>query len=803
MKKRPLLTMILIATFWSSVGLAQRQSAVGPGVIPLNATGTLGGVDMSGSATTGTLSVGVAGGPQTDIFTLNNPVVAGRVAVSTAASSQGNITFNSSSNVFGAIGVTQPGGPFLLAISGGNPGSTVNFMGPVFATTLNVGGTGAMNFNSGSINITATNFGGDGSIGLGPNTTVIGALTTTAGANTGTLSLSAASILDGAVGGAVGLRSINVGGGSNNAGVTATITGATNAYAFSLGTNTLNVGGALTIANLGPSGVVNTTLASSSVYGNIRPVGATNLGPALTINVTVPSTSFIPVGSQFNIIQTQAGTVQSGTNGSLVAVTIQNPTNPLYAFSAVPLAGTVAGQVTIRTTAIPLLAPLLPPVVLPPVVAPPVVAPPVVVPPVVVPPVLVPPVVAPPVLVPPVVAPPVVAPVVVVPQLPVVAVVVPALLTATPVGDLGTIVLPALNALTTVAQVVDATAQLAPSSAALAVGSVTFQMTQQFQQLWQARLGNVLCNQFWQPDRENPAQPGKETCQSDDTRSGWWMNGFGYFATQGARQASTGYGAAIYGTMVGYDTPITPETRIGFGVGYARSNIDGRSFSSGNGGSSTNSDNLQATFYAGHERGPWFINGDVSLGWNNYSGSRSIVFPGLNRVASASYSGQNYAASVTSGYHFFARGLIITPLAALNFAHVDLGRYTETGAGDINLRVKSQRYNFLQSSLGVNLALPFAYGERAVVPEVHVKWLHELINPAIGNTVAFTAAGSPNFAVPGLRAAADTINLGAGLTLLSCACTAKTWALEAVYDYYLRNDRYSAHQVMLRFASRF
>ena len=773
MKNLRLLILMLIATSWSSIGFAQRQSAVGPGVIPLNATGILGGVDMSGSATTGTLSVGVVGGPQTDIFTLNNPVVGGQVAVSTAASSQGNITFNSSSNVFGAIGVTQPGGPFLLAISGGNPGSTVNFMGPVFATTLNVAGTGAMNFNSGSINITATNFGGDGSIGLGPNTTVIGALTTTAGANTGTLSLGGASTLDGAVGGAVGLRAINVVGGSNNAGVTATITGATNAFAFSLGTNTLNVGGALTIANLGPSGVVNTTVASTSVYGNIRPVGATNLGPALTINVTVPATTFIPVGSQFNIIQTQAGTLQSGTNGSVVAVTIQNPTNPLYAFSAVPLAGTVAGQVTIQTTAIPLLAPLMPPVVVPLVV------------------------------VPPVVVPPVVAPVVVVPQLPVVAVVVPALLTATPAGDLGTIVLPALNALTTVAQVVDATAQLAPSSAALAAGPVTFQMTQQFQQLWQARLGNLLCNQFWQPDRENPAQPGKETCQSDETRSGWWMNGFGYFASQGARQASTGYGAAIYGTMIGYDTPISPETRIGFGVGYARSNIDGRSFSSGSGGSSTNFDSLQATIYAGHERGPWFINGDVSLGWNNYSGTRSIVFPGLNRVASASYSGQNYAASVTSGYHFFARGLIITPLAALNFAHVDLGSYTETGAGDVNLRVKSQRYNFLQSSLGVNLALPFAYGERAMVPEVHVKWLHELINPAIGNTVAFTAAGSPNFAVPGLRAAADTINLGAGLTLLSCACTAKTWALEAVYDYYARNDRYSAHQVMLRFTSRF
>ncbi len=83
--------------------------------------------------------------------------------------------------------------------------------------------------------------------------------------------------MDGAVGGGAGIRATNVVGGSNVAGVTATITGAVNAFTFNLGTNTLSVGGALTIASAGPSGVINTTLASPTVYGNIRPVGATIL----------------------------------------------------------------------------------------------------------------------------------------------------------------------------------------------------------------------------------------------------------------------------------------------------------------------------------------------------------------------------------------------------------------------------------------------------------------------------------------------------------------------------------------------
>ncbi len=349
MKRIDFLLLLVATTAVSSpAAFAQRQTAVGPGIIPLNATGVLGGVDLSGSGTTGTLSVGVPGGPEMDIFTLNNPPVAGMVAVSTAASSQGNIVFNSSSNVYGAVGVTQPGGPFLLNITGGNNGTAVNFQGPVYATTLNVTGTGAVNFNSGSTSVTATNYAADGTISLAPNSIVIGALTTTAGANTGTLSLANGSVLNGAVGGAVGLKSINVVGGSDTTGISAGITGAVDAYTFSLGPNTLNIGGALTIANIGPAGVINTTLDSPSVYGNIKPVGAANLGPSLAINVAVPATTVLTVGQQFNIVQ-----ATSGTNGSVLTVTVVDPTNPLYAFSPVPAAGTVAGLVAIVTTRVP------------------------------------------------------------------------------------------------------------------------------------------------------------------------------------------------------------------------------------------------------------------------------------------------------------------------------------------------------------------------------------------------------------------------------------------------------------------
>jgi len=765
-----ILSSIAVAAAFSSPAFAQRQQAVGPGVIPLDANGMLSGVDMSASGTTGTLNVGVVGGPETDILSSNNPYVAGMLAVTTAASSQGNIVFNSSSTVYGGIGVTQPGGPFLLNISGGNAGATVTLLGPLYATTLNVTGTGTVNFDSGTTNITATNFAADGTISLAPNTTVIGALTTTAGANTGTLVLGGASVLNGAVGGAVGLKAIDVQGGSSLAGVSATITGAVSAYSFALGTNTLNVGGALTIANGGPAGVINTTLASPSVYGNIRPVGATNLGAALQVNVTVPSSAIIPVGTQFNIIATQPGTLQSGTNGSLVAVTVKDPTNPLYTFQATPAAGTVAGEVTIRTVSIPLLVPIAPPagVVLPPSLPVAVAVVPVLV--------QLTPTVTPPAVTPPAGGGTVVTtPVTSVPANP----------------DLASVIAP-INALTNPVAVVEAVSQLASSTVSQATPLVTFQTTRQFQDLWQSHLETVLCNESTRPTTDT------EACEGNVERSNWWVKGFVYSGAQDARQSFAAYDTTILGTMIGYDLPIAPNTRAGLSFGYAYSSLN----ESGD-GNKTDFQTYQATAYIGHREGAWFVNGDASLGLNDYSGTRQIVFPGVDRTAQAKYSGQNYNVSAYTGYDIPADQFTVTPLASLQYTNVGIDAFQETGAGAIDLRIASQNYNFLESGLGVKVARDFDIEAGLLKPEIHAKWLHELSNPTLAQTASFTAPGSASFASPGLKTGADTLNAGASVTLYSCTCGPRSWSIEAGYDYFGRSDGYAAHQGMIKITSRF
>ena len=287
-------------------------------------------------------------------------------------------------------------------------------------------------------------------------------------------------------------------------------------------------------------------------------------------------------------------------------------------------------------------------------------------------------------------------------------------------------------------------------------------------------------------------------CKGRDQNGNWWLKGFGYAGNQGARQSFAGYQSTIFGTMVGYDMPLGPNTRVGVGIGYA-----GGAISEKSSGNRTDFNSILAGAYIGHTAGPWFIDGDLSFGWNEHNGRRNIIFPGVNRSALASYSGQNYGAFVMTGFNLPVMGFTVTPLASLQYNALRLGGYGETGAGDINLRVRRQSYDYLESGLGIKLSRQFFYEGVGIIPEIHGKWLHALINPTISQNAAFAVSGSSAFTTPGLRSAADTLNLGAGITLMSCSCDKNNWSVEAIYDYYVRNDHYSAHQAMIKFTARF
>ena len=734
--KRILFLTVFIAAMavWCTPGFATQDVVnTDPDPTPLSATGITAGVTIGIAAPIAASGKTLSVGAGQNIFTNNQVggVTTDRTlsAVAAGADSEYNITFGGSSNVYGRVSGASGIKIFSSITASGGTGTTVNFEGRVNDTDLLVG-AGKVSFNSASLDnaITRTNFTGDGTINVAANTLVTGSISGQSGtADQGTLNLMGAAAgqdqWNGAIGGAKALKLIQVSNGDTS-GVTSQITGAVSTYGFDLGTNTLKIVGAPTLTT---GTGINTTLGSATVYGNINATGAFTYTGNPKVNVTVPTGTYIPLGTLFNIVNDNG----TGTTGQTVTVTNVGGTNPLYTFTATP---TNVGAIQIQTTGTP-IKPATPSTNS---------------------------------------------------VAPIAAAVADALLTLPVTSP----VVLAINNLTTADAVANAEAQLAPSTPSLVAPLVTFQGAREFQNLWLSYLD--MCGQVSTPDEE------KSTCEGEKATSGWWAKGFGYFGQQNDRGAFPGYNSTIAGTMVAYDVPLGQDTRAGLGFGYARTTIDGNTYDT-----NTNFDTYQTTVYIGHDQGSWFVHGSGSFGWNEYSDRRHIVFPGVDSTANAEYSGQDYTTFVNTGYHFSApMKFTITPFASLQYSRVNIDSYTDKGAGDADLHVKPQGYDFLESGLGAKVERDFTFHRLTLVPEMHLEWLHELSNPALKQTADYTV-GSASFTTPGLKTSPDTFHAGTSLALLSCMCSKTKLSLEVGYDYYLRHDGYSANQATARVTGRF
>lgn len=691
---------------WTPISSA-RQSVALPylfGVAPGDSVGQATGIDTTGAAL---LTIN----PRININTLND--VGG--GITNDGDDLASILFSGNSTVTGFTGTSSQR---FNAITAGANATTVNFNGNVFATTFNVSGTGTVNFN-GSVNpgivAASTIIANDGFINIGAGQVFNSAITTNT-ANTGTLTLNGGSSVIGAIGGASGLKQINVVGGNTS------VTGAVQAQGFNLGTNTLSLTGALT-TNTG--GTISTTFASDAVFGRIVATGNSAIdGGGVTVITTV--TGALTDGTTYRIVE-----APSGTNNAPVTV-INN--SPRYTFSGLP---TTLGTVDIQLTGI---APLSTLVTAPGALA-----------------------------------------------------IAPILDVNAPIGSDLLVIQDAIAVLPTAGAIDNALAQLAPGNTNLAAPWVAAQTTRLFDDLWMAQVDQIAtacCDANCEPNKPNvPAD--LNVCKDVEQKGKWWAKGFGSQGEQDNVTNMNGYDTKAYGLMLAYDKPLNNQTRVGLGGGYANSSIDGNN-SSGN----TDIDSYQITGYLHHAPGPWFVQAAVTAGVNDYESTRHIVFPGVIRTATSDYSGQQYSGIVTVGKHYQVNETTITPLASLRASHLRVDSYTESGAGDANLHVESQDYNFVQSTLGVKAERVIRSGSSIYSPEVHAKWLHDFKSTTMEQNAAFTGGGA-SFNAQGIEQDRDLFNVGAGITFLSCNCEKESWTVKGLYDYKWNDSEYSSHQVSL------
>lgn len=166
--------------------------------------------------------------------------------------------------------------------------------------------------------------------------------------------------------------------------------------------------------------------------------------------------------------------------------------------------------------------------------------------------------------------------------------------------------------------------------------------------------------------------------------------------SQGQQNDSTavnGYSLSTYGINVGFDRVFDKQRLLGASLAYARSSADI------DGSDNTNDvDSFQAMLYTGWFDQRYFIDGNLNIGRNTNTSSRTIG----NTQAEAEYSSLQLGYQLMAGVKFDLYAVKFEPRIAYNYQWIRSADYEEQGS-PASLRYDRQSYSTKQLGIGYNM----------------------------------------------------------------------------------------------------
>lgn len=254
----------------------------------------------------------------------------------------------------------------------------------------------------------------------------------------------------------------------------------------------------------------------------------------------------------------------------------------------------------------------------------------------------------------------------------------------------------------------------------------------------------------------------------------FWLKPFGTLSDQGMDDGIIGFGAKTYGVVAGADGVASDNLRLGAAVAYAYTDV--KSDDSRN---KLDIDTYQATVYGSYSISPKTeASFQLDAGLNKNDSRRIIKFGGLNRMASGDFNG--YSTHIATGVgHVYDVGnsTTLTPSVRLDYSLIHNESYTETGAGGLSLKVKSQTSDQFIPSVAAKVNHEFGNGLSATA---NAGVGYDVLNDRNAVTASYVGGGAA-FVTEGLEPSPWVVRTGAGLTY-----NAGSYDLTVRYD---REDR--------------
>ena len=232
-----------------------------------------------------------------------------------------------------------------------------------------------------------------------------------------------------------------------------------------------------------------------------------------------------------------------------------------------------------------------------------------------------------------------------------------------------------------------------------------------------------------------------------------WAAGFGGSqSTDGsATLGSNSTTSSIYGTAVGADYRISPNTVAGFALAGG-----GTTFSVANALGNGRSDLFQAGAFIRHFEGPAYITAALAYGWQDITTNRTVTIAGLDQLR-ANFNANAWSGRLEGGYRYATPWMGVTPYAAGQFTTFDLPAYAEqviTGTNAFAQAYNAKTVTATRSELGLRTDKSFLVQDGILTLRGRAAWAHDF-NTDRTVAAAFQTLPGASFVVNGAKPASD------------------------------------------------
>ena len=261
---------------------------------------------------------------------------------------------------------------------------------------------------------------------------------------------------------------------------------------------------------------------------------------------------------------------------------------------------------------------------------------------------------------------------------------------------------------------------------------------------------------------------------------GVWVTGFGDFVSVDSDANARGYDFTTGGFSLGIDYRLTDFLAIGAMGEYSHTwtslepsgHVD---VNSGRGG-------IYATLFS-HG---FYLNSAIYGGHNNYDSGRASA----GGIANGSTEGTEWSTFASGGYDFHVGNLSVGPIASLQYTNVHIDGFSENGSF-APLSVSSGSAESLRSDLGFRAFYLWQIGKILVIPSLRAAWQHEYKYSVLPITAGFAGIPGPSATFFGPSEGHDSAIVSAGISVRF------TPAISAYlsYDGQLARSNYSSNAV--------